>query len=68
MTKLKMMHIGLLQAQVSGCISTHPGSDGFTHKPWPRAPRNSFLMKTHYNLKLAKLRRGISSQFTLKRA
>ena len=49
-------------------------SDGFTHRPWPRVPRfwgprvtlsydDSLLTKN-----FAKLRRGITSQFTLKRA
>jgi len=42
-------------------------SDGFTHRPWPRAPRNSFLWRLITNWKFAKLRRGIVSQFTLER-
>ena len=43
----------------------------FTHRPntpWPRAPRNSFLWRLIINLKIAKLRRNITSQFTSKRA
>jgi len=46
-------------------------SDGFTHRsnrPEPRAPRNSFIWRLVTNLKFAKLRRGITSQFTLNRA
>ena len=45
-------------------------SDGFTHRPnrpLPRAPSNSFLRRL-INLKIAKPRRGKTSQFTLKRA
>ena len=41
-------------------------SDGFTqrpNRPWPRSPRRSFLWRLN---KFAKLRRGITSQFTFK--
>jgi len=47
------------------------GSDGFTHRPnrpWPRAPRNSFLWRLITNLKFGKPSRGLTSQLTLKRA
>jgi len=46
-------------------------SDWFMHRPnrpWPRAPRNSFLRWLITNLKIAKLRRGTTSQFILKRS
>ena len=52
-------------------ISDPTSSDGFTrrpHRPWPRAPRKSFLWRLIINLKSAKLRRGITLQFTLKPA
>ena len=51
-----------------------PGAsgDGFTHRPWPRVPRLWGPRATPcYDdslLKFGKLRRGITSQFTLKRA
>jgi len=45
-----------------------PWKDGFTHRPWPRAPCNSFLSRLNTNQKFAKLRRCVTLQFTLKRA
>jgi len=46
-------------------------SDGFTqrlNRPWSRTPRNSFLWRHITNLKFGQLRRGVTSQFALKRA
>jgi len=60
-----------LQFSFFPCWAVIKCSDGFTHRPnrqWPRAPRNSFLWRLIINLKCAKLRRGITSQFTLERA
>jgi len=31
-------------------------SDGFTHRQWPRAPRNSFLWRLNINKKIVKQR------------
>jgi len=56
-------------------LNKAPGSEGFTHRPnrpWPRAPRfwgpHATPCYDDSLLKFAKLRRGITSQFTLKQA
>ena len=51
----------------------HGGSDGFTHRPWPWAPRflspaQLLSLRLIIDLRFAKLWRGITSQCTLKRA
>jgi len=58
------------QRQINTRMPVVLNSDGFTHRssrPWPTAPRSSFPWRLNINYKFAKLRRGITSQFTLKR-
>jgi len=46
---LKRLSVGILHERVE-CVTTNSsGSDGFTHRPWPRAPRNSFLWRRNVN-------------------
>jgi len=72
---LKARKCPIIKAEKEARCAKDMISDGFTHRlnmPWPWAlhfwcPNNSFLWRFIINLNFAKLRRGITSQFTLKR-